>query len=156
MGFVFVSGNRATKSFTVSGDQATINVGLLVELNSAEQIKLSTANSSLVAGILEGGDYKGKYSSGSSGTGIGSAFTQSAIASNNKGTVILKAGGAVVRAIAGATNIFAGVPLKADGNGQVVAMVPDSTDSTAGSVRRVGYAVTTQVTSGGTIDVMLG
>lgn len=155
MGFVYVSGNRATKSFTVSGDQASINVGLLVELNSAEQVRLSQANSSLVAGVIEGGDYKGKYSSGSSGSGIGSAFTQSAIASNNKATVILKGSGTVVRLVTGEASINAGVPLKADANGAVVALVPSSTDSTAGSVRRVGYAVTTQATSGGTIDVLI-
>lgn len=155
MAFVYVSGNRATKSFTVSSDAAAINVGLFVELNSSEQVKLTAANSSLVAGIIEGGDYKGKYSSGSSGSGIGSAFTQSAISSASKATVILKGSGTVVRAVTGETNVMAGTPLKVDANGAVVALVPSSTDSTAGSVRRIGYAVTTQVTSGATIDVLI-
>lgn len=154
---VLISGNPATYSLPVASGAAAVTLGLFVDITSdGAGYQITGTNSSTVAGIAYGGDYKGKYTSGSSGTGIGSAVTQAQVSSGNYLTVITLGCGAVVSAIAGEANLNAGVPVKVDSNGYVVAMVPASTDSTAGSVRKVGRTVTQQTTSGSAVSVLLG
>lgn len=156
MAVIYVSGPQGTRSLPVATGAAAVTLGLFVDITSdGAGYQIAGANSSTVAGIAYAGDYKGKYASGTGGTGIGSANTQSSVSSGNRLTVITLGCGAVVQGTAGEANLNAGVPVKTDANGYVVAMVPSSTDSTAGSVRMVGRTVTQQTTSGGTVYVLL-